>query len=46
MYSKKVINWETKKVYSSISEVCRNYNLKYSTLSRQLNGGFQKQNNI
>lgn len=35
---KKVINWETKKVYSSISEVCRNYNLKYSTLSRQLNG--------
>jgi hypothetical protein len=35
---KKVINLETKKVYSSISEVCRKYNLKNSTLSRQLNG--------
>lgn len=35
---KKVINLETKKVYSSISEVCRKYNINYSTLSRQLNG--------
>jgi hypothetical protein len=35
---KKVVNLETKKVYSSISEVCRKYNLKNSTLSRQLNG--------
>lgn len=35
---KKVINLETKEIFSSISEVCRKYGFNNSTLNRQLNG--------
>jgi hypothetical protein len=35
---KKVINTETKEIFSSISEVCKKYGFKNSTLNRQLNG--------
>lgn len=35
---KKVINLETKEIFSSISEVCKKYGFNNSTLNRQLNG--------
>ena len=35
---KKVINLETKEIFSSISDVCKKYGFNNSTLNRQLNG--------